>query len=155
MPSILTARHMPGLTLALYTLSDIASCEPALKNLYASSRSPLINKSQRALIRSVTSACFASGVMSLADIEAHPARDAATDTAASGTATLEQRLNKTLCIVNRITPHLCTHSRVLHGRNIVAVAIWRRFRGFPTPAAHFWSPGRDRRSAPFSCANYR
>jgi hypothetical protein len=45
-------------------------------------------------------------------------------------ATVEQRLNKTLCIVNRITPDLCTHPWVLRGRNMVAVAIWRRFMAF-------------------------
>src|ERR1700674_3762265 len=183
MLSIFTARHIPGLIFSLYSLSGIASCDPALMNVYARSRSPLINAFQRALIRSVTNACFASGARSLPppDIEAQPARDAANDTAnraiapcrlsrdakdfsancqriadlmrcrAPGTgavtapenirpsqrrstATLERRLNKTLCIVNRFTPDLCTRPWVLHGRNIVAVAIWRRFMAFPAPA---------------------
>src|SRR6202163_1347030 len=79
MLSTFTARHMPGLILTLYNSSGTASRDPTLMNVYARSRSPLINAFQRALIRSVTNACFASGARSLPppDIEAQPARDAA------------------------------------------------------------------------------
>src|SRR6202521_4743914 len=163
MLSTFTARQLPGLILILYSSSGIASRDPALMNLYAWSISPLISAFQRALIRSVTSACFASGARSLPppDIEAQPATDAASKTAnrtaipcrplpatkvcsakslrianlarchapetapndirlpqRRGSATLDQRLNKTLCIVNRFTPDLCTHFGVLRGRKI-------------------------------------
>src|SRR6202521_4146835 len=83
MLSTFTARQLPGLILILYSSSGIASRDPALMNVYAWSISPLISAFQRALIRSVTSACFASGARSLPppDIEAQPATDAASNTA--------------------------------------------------------------------------
>src|ERR1700686_3336760 len=82
MALILTLRHMPGLIFALYAVSGIVSFDAALMYVYAASRSPLINACQRALIRSVTSAFFASKARSapLPDVEAQPASDAS-DTA--------------------------------------------------------------------------
>src|SRR5438045_9505635 len=78
---IFTARHIPGLTFALYTSSGIASRDAALMNVYACSMSPLINAFQRALTRSATSASFVNGARSLPPpvIEAQPTSDAASN----------------------------------------------------------------------------
>ena len=64
------------------------------------------------------------------------------------TANLGQSLNKTLCIVNRFSPDLCKGRPLLHGCNIVSVAIWRRFMAFRAASVQFCPSETRRRAAP-------